>query len=149
MIMTVRDRNYLLDIMYGPVSITPSFYDAVLFAYECLVIKRQFTPFLEELEEWLFKKAYYQMNGSYPEQLMQDHQYAIAFMEQDINKDLLKEYTTLHGDEVRRDLKICLRHARLTFLDAEFITPQGNSIVARNSAQIKLFKVYDIYGNSD
>lgn len=147
--ITVKDQYFLIDSTYEPAGVEEHFYDAVVQIYLYLADTRMSTPLFDEIEEWMFRRAILLIDGK-GDILKKMNQYPLScYIDDYVNKEILNDYIKDYGKTVRRDIKICLRHAKLCFVDLEFYTHDGNFSVFRNSPQRKIFKIYDIYGNSD
>lgn len=139
--VTIKDRYYLINIAYGPQGVSTEFYSEVLSFYEVWVNAENMTPSIDAIEDHMFNRAMDELGLSLDDKSLG--------MSRDAWIEMRQQNVDAYGKDVRRDIKKCLRHAGLCFFDFEFYTVEGNSPVIRNGPQRKLFKIYDIYGNSD
>lgn len=131
--MTLKTNYHLIDLDFAPYGIEPSFYERVLWFYEEIALESNMTPYVEAIEERLFYKA---VDSFGPRTGAE-------------RAEQVRDYIDRLGPGVRRDIERCLRRAALCYLNSEFYTEEGNSVLVANTPQLKLFHVKDIYGNKD
>jgi hypothetical protein len=148
-VITIKSTTLKISTAYSPPDVDQNFYEAVLAIYDFIAVGTGFTPILDEIEEWVFRRAVAIMNSGDPNTGSPEYLLANSTSDQGPTDEYLRDYIELCGAEIKRDIKKSLRHARYCYVDTDFVTDDGYSTVVRNGPFRKLFRVYDIYGKSD
>lgn len=151
-----------IDTVYGPDDIDSKFYDEVLEVYQELMVHsnmeiainyligEQTVLSYDKIEETIFKRIVHWIHRDVCRSMEHDARFNMDYhFKIEVLDSTVNEFVENHSTRISKDIKTCLKHAQLCYVDSEFITEAGNVEIIRNSPQVKLFDDYDIYGYSD